>query len=152
MQSQTAATFTVWMVLMGTIIHVVEKDLLGIYPEYDLTSAFLMALIGGGLTLLPSILRSDFTPILGRGGSTDSVMKRLDLKTLFLSMATFLVVSLGISYSGLYREFILRSALHTLWMGSVLILVASFTHRSRVGNRSPKGQAERMKTGSAADT
>lgn len=132
-KSRTIALFAVWIMLMGAIIHVVEKDLLGLYPDFDLTSAFIMAFLGGALMLLPYIFRSEFLPLLGNGAESGSASDFLDLKTIFLSVVIFLAVSMGIHYSGLIPQFALGSALNTLWMGSVMILIFSVVKRIRSG-------------------
>lgn len=134
-QSRTAILFSLWIMLNGTLIHVVEKDLLGIYPDYELTSTVIVAFLAGVLMLLPSVARRNFQPLLRISAPAKSTENLLNLKTTLVSIAAFLAVALGMHYWEIITPFSLSSALNTLWFGGILFLIISFGVRKKSESR-----------------
>lgn len=118
-QLRTISYSTLTMGMAATILHVVNRDLLGMYPEFHLTSAFLTATIGGLLILIWPILygyHREFTI----AGATRAEMG--DLKTAVIFLIWLGIVGWGIQWSGLYADFQLGSVIRTLIFGGIMVI------------------------------
>lgn len=144
-KTRTVTHYLFWLIAMGVIIHVVERDFLGLNPDYNLTSAVITFFIGGILLAIPSIIRSDFQPLIRRADGPSEKEDLHDIGSLVISFILMLAIALALHYSHLIPQYRLESALYTLFMGSIVMAILSFVRylkgKSQTRDRAGRGSA-----------
>lgn len=122
-----AVNFVLLMLFFLAVIpHVVMKDLLGLWPEYHLTSALLTVFAGIFLSLIYIIARGS-----GQNYSLVSARREelLDVNSTMVTIPALLLLGYLIELSGLYGDFHLRSAVEAVIFSGFLIWATVVTHR-----------------------
>lgn len=151
LNTRTIGLFVIGLILIGVIIHVFWKDLLGLNSQFHVTSPFIMALGGAILLLLPSVLRGTFQPILKVNESLPERRKIYDMKTFVVTVITMVAVALAIDYSGLIPQFDLDSAIRTLGLSVVLFLIIGISKKFGDGKVGAKSSFSATESGKMAD-